>query len=314
MSKRASPPRARALAAVTRLAAEFAARRPIRCPSLIVTLFGDVVVPHGGVLWLGSLVEALGLIGVDERLVRTSTFRLVQDGWLEATREGRRSYYRLTAYGRGEHARAARRIYAREWAAWDGRWTLLLPVAVPEERREAFRRSIRWAGFGNLAANVYAHPGSDQGAVAGLLAELALADKVVVMQADTDALQSDRLLREVLWQNWELEELAAAYRRFVARFRPLRAAVSRAGGLGPEQGFVLRLLLVHEYRRILLHDSDLPYELLPRDWPGLEARRIAAEIYHAVAATSIDFIRERLEGASGSLPAPAESFARRFVA
>jgi phenylacetic acid degradation operon negative regulatory protein len=312
MSRAATAARTRPVAAVTRLAQEFAARRPIRCPSLIVTLFGDVVEPHGGVIWLGSMVEALGLLGLDERLVRTSTFRLVQDGWLEATRDGRRSYYRFTAYGRAEYVRAARRIYAGHRPAWDGNWTLLLPVAVPEARREAFRRSVRWAGFGNLAPNLYAHPGADLAAAGELLAELDLGDKVVVMQATTDVLQSNRLLREVLWQNWQLGELEAAYARFVARFRPLRTALARVAATSPEQCLVARLLLVHEYRRVLLHDTDIPGQLLPRDWPGLEAHRLAAEIYHAVATGSVDFIRARLQGTSGLLPGAAASFSRRF--
>jgi phenylacetic acid degradation operon negative regulatory protein len=309
-----SPARARPLAAITRLAGEFAARRPIRCPSLIVTLFGDVVEPHGGVLWLGSMVQALGLLGIDERLVRTSTFRLVQDGWLEATRDGRRSYYRFTPYGRGEYVRAARRIYARERPAWDGNWTLLLPVAVPEAQRETFRRSVLWAGFGNLAPNLYAHPGGDLAGAGELLGELGLADKVVVMRAGTDVLQSNRLLREVLWQNWDLEALSSAYARFVARYRPLRSTLARAVVVSPEQSFVTRLLLAHEYRRVLLHDTDIPGQLLPRDWPGIEARRLAAEIYHAVGPGSVDFIRSQLQGAGGALPAAAETYARRFGA
>lgn len=305
-------PGAPPLAAVETLVAEFAARRPIRCPSLIVTLFGDVASQHGGVVWLGSLVAALGLLGIDERLVRTSTFRLVQEGWLEASREGRRSYYRFTAYGRREYARAARRIYARERPAWDGSWTLLLPVAVPDAQRDAFRRSVRWAGFGNLAQNVFAHPGRDTTAIGEVLAELGLAEKVVVMQAGTDALQSDRLLREVLWTNWQLGELAEAYQRFVRRFRPLRAALARSRRENPEDCFMVRLLLVHEYRRILLHDTDVPAELLPRDWPGHEARRLAAELYGRVSAGSLAYIAARLEGASGPLGPPAESFALRF--
>ncbi len=299
-------------AAVEALVAEFAARRPIRCPSLIVTLFGDVASQHGGVVWLGSLVSALGLLGVDERLVRTSTFRLVQEGWLEASREGRRSFYRLTAYGRREYARAARRIYARERPAWDGSWTLLLPVALPEAQREAFRRSVRWAGFGQLAPNVFAHPGRDTTAIGELLSESGLAEKVVVMQAGTDALQSDRLLREVLWTNWQLGELAQAYERFVRRYRPVRAALGRSRRDRPRDCFVVRLLLVHEYRRILLHDTDVPAELLPRDWPGHEARRLAADLYARVAAGSLAHISAQLEGANGPLGPPADSFALRF--
>lgn len=312
MSREAPRPAVPRFAALETLVDEFAARRPIRCTSLIVTLFGDVVSQHGGVVWLGSVVAALGLLGIDERLVRTSTFRLVQEGWLEASREGRRSYYRFTPYGRREYARAARRIYALNRPAWDGNWTLLLPVAVPESARESFRRSVAWAGFGNLSAGVFAHPGSDTSSITEVLAELGLADKVVIMQAGADALQSDRLLREVLWKNWELEALAAAYARFAGRLRPLRAALARPKKLRPEDCFTLRLLLIHEYRRILLHDTDVPAELLPRDWPGLEARRLAAELYVRVGGGSLDYVGAQLQGASGPLGMPAESFSKRF--
>lgn len=300
------------ISAVTAWVEDFAARRPMRCTSLIVTLFGDVASQHGGILWLGSLVEALALLGIDERLVRTSTFRLVQEGWLEASREGRRSYYRFTPYGRREYARAARRIYARDRPAWDGNWTLLLPVAVPESARDSLRRSVLWAGFGSLSPGVYAHPGSDTSSVVELLAELGLSEKVVIMRAGTDALQSDRLLRDVLWKNWELETLAAAYARLVQRLRPVRSALARTRAISPEDCFSVRLLLVHEYRRILLHDTDVPAELLPADWPGLEARRLAADLYSRVARGSLDYVAAHLQGANGPLGAPAESFQKRF--
>jgi phenylacetic acid degradation operon negative regulatory protein len=300
-------------AALRRVAQDFAAARPIRCTSLIVTLFGDVVSQHGGNLWLGSLVEALGLLGIDERLVRTSTFRLVQEGWLDASRAGRRSYYRFSEHGRNEYERAARRIYARERPPWDGKWTLLLPLGIPESAREDFRQAIAWAGFAALAPNVYAHPGADAGTVTEAISDLGLGERVVLMQAETDALQSRRLLGGVLWGNWQLDQLAAAYGRFVRRWAPVRRALA-SGSPDPAACFVARLLAVHEYRRVLLHDTDIPGQLLPRDWPGTPARRLAAEIYHAVAPGSVDFIRAHLEGANGPLPAVAESFARRFNA
>lgn len=300
------------IAAIDKLVADFVARRPIRSTSLIVTIFGDVVSQHGGVIWLGSLVEALGLLGIDERLVRTSTFRLVQEGWLDSDRGGRRSFYRFTDYGLREYERAARRIYAAGEQQWDGSWTLLIPVSVPEELRERFRRSVAWQGFGSLAPNLYAHPGSDREGARELLAELKLQDSVLLMQASAGEGPSERLLREVLWENWNLEELAERYDLFLSRFRPVRAAMARGAVPDPEQCFRLRVLLIHEYRRILLHDTDLPAELLPRKWPGIEARQLAAQLYHAVAPGSLACIRERLQAADAPMPEAAESFARRF--
>ena len=71
--------------------AHFLATDPPRSKSLVMTIFGDAIAPHGGRLWLGSLIELVAPLGVTDRLVRTSVFRLVQEGWLVANREGRRS-------------------------------------------------------------------------------------------------------------------------------------------------------------------------------------------------------------------------------
>ncbi|MDH3589938.1 MAG: hypothetical protein OEQ74_11100, partial [Gammaproteobacteria bacterium] len=78
------------------LVEDFRAQRPIRAGSLLITVFGDAIAPHGGTVWLGSLIRVLEGFGINQRLVRTSVFRLVKDGWLTTEQIGRRSYYSLT--------------------------------------------------------------------------------------------------------------------------------------------------------------------------------------------------------------------------
>ena len=56
---------------------EFRSRPTLRAGSLITTVFGDAIAPRGGTVWLGSLIRALDGFGINERLVRTSVFRLV---------------------------------------------------------------------------------------------------------------------------------------------------------------------------------------------------------------------------------------------
>src|SRR5438876_11430894 len=85
------PPAAPASALLDR----FRASRPVRAWSLIVTLYGDAIVPRGGSLWLGSLTAIMAWFGIDAGHVRTATSRLVTDGWLERERIGRKSYDRL---------------------------------------------------------------------------------------------------------------------------------------------------------------------------------------------------------------------------
>jgi hypothetical protein len=49
--------------------------------------------------------------------------------------------------------------------------------------------------------------------------------------------------------------------------------------LTPEKAFVVRTLLIHAYRRVQLHDPQLPVELLPTPWPGALAYELARQIY-----------------------------------
>src|SRR3954467_12131845 len=73
---------------------------PPRARSLIVTVWGDALAPHGGEVWLAGLIRLLEPLGINERLTRTSIFRLARDGWLIAEARGRQSRYRLTPEGR----------------------------------------------------------------------------------------------------------------------------------------------------------------------------------------------------------------------
>src|SRR5471030_2295969 len=112
---------------------------PPRAKSLIVTVWGDALAPHGGTVWLAGLIRLMAPFGINERLVRTSVFRLAQDGWLDAAIHGRLSRYRLTREGKRQFDDAHRRIYARPADDWDGTWELVLADAVPPARRGALR-------------------------------------------------------------------------------------------------------------------------------------------------------------------------------
>src|SRR5437588_659018 len=83
---------------------------PPRARSLIVTIWGDALAPHGGEVWLAGLIGLVAPLGLNDRLVRTSVFRLARDGWLASQSRGRQSRYRLTNAGRLRFASAYRRI------------------------------------------------------------------------------------------------------------------------------------------------------------------------------------------------------------
>lgn len=282
-------------AAAAELVTRFRRQRPLRAGSLIVTLFGDSLLPRGGAIALGSLIQLSEPFGINERLVRTATARLAQDGWLTARRLGKRSEYRLSEEGREQFAEATERIYGETAPRWSGRWTLVVLPPLPAKERQRLRRELAWQGFGELANGIFAHP---QAHSAGHREPMRRADwppDTLVFNAD---LASPATAETLIAEGWDLASLAQRYRSFADRFeRVLAALVSPAD---PRTGFVLRTLLIHEYRRLHLRDPLLPQRLLPAAWPGLRAAELCRAIYAAVftaSETHLSRVAARLDGA-----------------
>src|SRR4029450_11540529 len=75
---------------VARWIARELASAPPRASSLTITVWGDGIAPHGGAVMLPGLIRLLEPFGVNERLTRTSVFRLARERWLGAEGVGGR--------------------------------------------------------------------------------------------------------------------------------------------------------------------------------------------------------------------------------
>jgi phenylacetic acid degradation operon negative regulatory protein len=182
---------------------------------------------------------------------------------------------------------------------------------IDRETRLQLRRELTWLGFGAVAPGVFAHPSPDRAGVERVLAKLGVAGKVEQMTATSERVGAERR-RDLLQSCWDLEALRAAYRRFIERFRPLWQALEKAPDPDPESCFVLRVLLIHEYRRIILRDPELPAELLSPDWEGGSARVLCRNLYRRVAAAAERYATSVLETADGPLPEPRPYYFQRF--
>src|SRR5262245_6241734 len=140
------------------LLASFERRRPMRAGSLIVTIYGDAIVPRGGSLWLGSLLDMVAGFGVEAGLVRTAISRLVTDGWFERTRIGKHSYYRLSAERAAEFAAATTRIYRASDPSWSGEMDVVIIAGPDVAQRALYRDRMLGEGYGQAAANVMLRP------------------------------------------------------------------------------------------------------------------------------------------------------------
>lgn len=285
---------------------------PPRAKSLIVTVWGDALAPHGGELWLASLIGLMAPLGVGERSVRTSVFRLAADGWLAGESAGRRSRYHLTGAGARTFADAVRRIYFPHDDPWDGRWQLVLapPEVLAPRERAALRNALAWGGFCALAPGLFARPLAAQGDALPL--PRATRAKLTVLDArDARGAAADGVaLAGIAVDAFGLAALAASYRRFLARFgRALDLFRASHQPPDPRAAFAARTLLIHAFRRVLLRDPLLPPALLPPDWPGTAAYALTRELYRRVWRPADDFVAATL--GEDFAPASAE-FARRF--
>lgn len=287
---------------------------PPRSKSLVMTIFGDAIAPHSGRLWLGSLIELVAPLGATDRLVRTSVFRLVQEGWLVAHREGRRSSYALQPDAKPRFARANRRIYAPCGVDWDGRWTLLLVPnsSIDSALRAAVRKELEWEGFAMLAPGLLAHPAADLDGVAEVLRRVDGGGKVCVCAATELPDVGARPLAELVRESWDLSGVVAGYRRFIDAFTPLLDLLRAAPAPNPRQAFIMRTLLIHAYRRVQLHDPLLPLALLPRPWPGSEAYALAQAVYRLVWAPAERHLMDVLRREDAQAPEADGALYERF--
>ena len=243
--------------------------------SLIITFFGDSVLPRGGRVAARTVTEVMTAVGVEEGAVRTAFSRLVADGWVDRSREGRAAFYRLAEDGRAPFEEASRLIYAAPRARPP---ELALAVAPPGLAAPT--------GASPLREGAFLFDRLDPGLEAALRAEGCL----VVPAGEVDA-----------WPPWtgEGERIAAreAAEGLIERF------VDAAPGDDLE-AVAHRTLLVHDWRRIVLRHHAVVF---PEGDPVDEARRFVADRYRRWRAASEGWLERN------GLPVHDQRVARRFV-
>jgi phenylacetic acid degradation operon negative regulatory protein len=258
---------------------------------------------------VGSLIELLGALGLTAGATRTVLSRMTRKGWLRSRREGRRSFYRLSAKGRRLLEDGEKRIYqSRAAEPWSGTWCLIA-YSIPEGRRslrDRLRVRLSWLGFGSLGNGLWISPHPVRDDVRDVAEALGVLEHLEVFEARHVGLgDAGRLVR----QCWDLTRIDARYREFLAThaadFVASRKALA-AGALDRRACFVRRFQLIHEYREFLFLDPFLPAALLPEDWEGERAARLFRDYHDLLVEPADRFVdgvlsREREPAA----PAPA---------
>jgi phenylacetic acid degradation operon negative regulatory protein len=257
---------------------------------LIFTLYGEYIRPRGGEAWTGSLIEFLGLFGLSGQAVRSTLSRMTRKGWLKSRRYRRYSFYSLTPKCIELLEEGAQRIYQPRSDPWDGRWHLLT-YSVPESKRHLrrkLRRRLRWIGFGSLNHATWISPRNLQIEVERIMKGYDLRPYVEFFHGDHRGYSSDK---QIVASCWNLKRLNRYYADFINQFEPLylahEAQFQAGDSLNPQDCFIHRFILIHEYRLSPYVDPNLPLELLPSDWLGERATELFQE-YRILLAKGAD--------------------------
>jgi len=268
------------------------ARRPgsARGPSARAYLrivLGDHVLDRADAAWTQTLVDALGLIGFEEKAVRQALTRSAAAGLLTPRRAGRRTRWHLTAAGKDSLTAAKHRLFATgPEPDWDGEWLILL-TTVPENHRNLrhrLRTALAWAGFGSLGPGVWISPHPSRAPEARqVLAGLGEPVHAILLHARLDDPEERH---RIVTQAWDLADIDRQYRDFIDRFTAARPD-------SPAAALAQLAHLVYQWRRLLLADPGLPPSLLPPQWSGERARQLLLDRHTRWRGLARSWWRER---------------------
>lgn len=233
--------------------------------SALFDLYGDYLRPRGGRAPVAALVRLLSPLGIAAPAVRTAVSRMVRQGWLHPLRLAAGPGYLLTPKAARRLDEAAARIYRTGRSGWDGRFDLLvLDASAGRQLRARVGPTLAYLGYGTRDGVLWvATRAGDE--VDALLTEAGARYERFTASHAAGTAGAMALVRKA----WDLDEIGAAYERFVRELRPVVNGVTDR--TPDEDAYAARFRLVHSWRTFLFRDPQLPPVLLPERWAGTTA-------------------------------------------
>ncbi|WP_254796973.1 PaaX family transcriptional regulator C-terminal domain-containing protein [Sulfitobacter albidus] len=215
----------------------------------------------------GPVLSALmAEMSVKPEAVRVALHRLRKEDWLTSRKTGRTGRHALTAKSRRESQHASARIYAAPGDGPDG-WQM---VMLEHPHRTAPEKMAK-RGFHPLIPRLY---------IGGAQAK---APKHALTLGSS---QVPDWLRSEIAQGLYAPEYDA-----LARILTRAQATLDPADLSALQIAVLRCLIVHNWRRIVLKHPVLPKGLLPDDWPGHRCHALVDRLLARLPRPAIETIQ-----------------------
>lgn len=223
----------------------------LRVWSVLVTIFGDLAIEDGATLNSSVLTALTAPLEIRPEALRVAIHRLKKDGWLISERAGRSSNYGLSDKGRAQSQIAGKRIYGQQVPS-PKLWKLAvqpLPHLVGEaDQGIALQPGLSLFTHGEVPPDAMVFSGQIE----------ALPDWVRSQFGPAD--------------------LAEGFHGLDQKLAGLSRGLHNNRSLSPLETAAIRVLIVHEWRRLLLRQADVPEMLLPKGWPGLSCRHRVFEL------------------------------------
>lgn len=244
----------------------------LRVWSLILTFFGDAVVPRGGTISAQTVSSLMNEFGIEDGAVRTAFSRLANDKWVTRQKQGRSSFYSLAEKGYEPFAQATTKIYAIPKTSKPTAW--ILAVAQSGNKEELEKLTAQHHGFmldTNMA--VFNKPTKP------LSKSLQSIDCLITDGAD---------YRSPKWvsEHSKLQSLAKDFESFQSTFKHLPEDLTSIAAM------TARCLLIHEWRRLILRMPDIPAQLLSNNWPAEACGKLVAQKYAALLTQSEEWMAQ----------------------
>ncbi len=246
---------------------------------------------HGGSLPGLWFVRALSEAGREPAAVRQTLYRMEREHELVTTKIGKSKVYSPSSYARGEISAGTEKIFQTPSRKWDHDWTFVhLHFRNSHQRldRERIVALLGVEGFAHLGGDAYVHPDPNHHRLRESLPSRVRRYVVIVRGRLVD----QRALPALL-ELWNVDQLAERYRQVVDRLERLERKL-RVNFADDRVAFLLRFGVVFDYLQVAWDDPGLPREILPRNWPGHDARRLAGRLYKHLLPAARRFAEELL--------------------
>ena len=248
--------------------------------SILVTIFGDLARQPGDRISGALMTRLTEPMGIKPEAMRVALHRLRNDGWITSERQGRTSRYGLTPHGLTESDAASPRIYAETGPDKTQLWHLLLGEAGPASQRSAADKHWRARGYVPLAPAAYLGRGTPpKNGIEGFL----------VMEGKPA--QVPGWLREKIGT----KDLGKAYKALEEALDAALPLLQHPRHIAPVQAAILRVVIVHNWRRALLGHPDLPEDFFPQGWRGFFCRDKVMTALSALPRPALSELEDRIE-------------------